>query len=284
MRGRSPLIASVTLLAFTTLVIWPRGASAQQGKAMPKPDETQPTAPPANPPPSTPPATPAPAGDDALAQAKQHFETGRNAYNAGDYVTSIREFKAAEALRPSPILDYNIGLANEKLGKRRVAVKYYKRYLELQPNAANKGEVEAKVQSLEAEIAAQPPAAATAQPGGTAPQPGGQPQSQAEQPSDMPPPDPNATAGAAQPGYDPYASQAPPGQPVAAKPAKKKSLWWIGLIIGGAVTITIVIAVVIFLYASSPTTTVLAADHGLLQQPGARVDRHDIGGVTLFRF
>src|SRR4051812_48647104 len=226
MRGRS-VIASVTLVAFSTLIVWPRGASADEPKGAA-------TAAPA----ATAPAPAAPAGDDAaMAQAKTHFETGRNAYNAGDYVTAIREFKAAEQLRPSPILDYNIGLANEKLGKRRVAVKYYKRYLELQPNAANKAEVEGKVSALEAEIAQQPSPAATAQPGGTAPQPG----AQAETAADMPPVDPNAQPGAAQPGYDPYASTAPPGAPVAAKPAKKKSYWWIGLIIGGAVTLTIVI-------------------------------------------
>jgi tetratricopeptide (TPR) repeat protein len=266
MRGRS-LIASVTLLSFTTLIVWPRGAWAQA------------EAKPAAPPPAAAPAA-APASDDAtMAQAKQHFETGRNAYNAGDYVTAIREFKAAESLRPSPILDYNIGLANEKLGKRRVAVKYYKRYLEEQPNAANKAEVEGKVAALEAEIAQSPPPAANAQPGGTAPQPG------AEQAGDMPPADPNAQPGAAaaQPGYDPYSSTAPPGQPVAAKPAKKRSLWWIGLIIGGAVTLTIIIAVVIWLYAVDTTTTYYA-NHGLTTQGPNGLERHDLGGVTILRF
>src|SRR4051812_10145879 len=208
MRGRS-VIASVTLVAFSTLIVWPRGASADEPKGAA-------TAAPA----ATAPAPAAPAGDDAaMAQAKTHFETGRNAYNAGDYVTAIREFKAAEALRPSPILDYNIGLANEKLGKRRVAVKYYRRYLELQPNASNKGEVDGKIAALEAEIAQQPPPAANTQPGGTAPQP------QAETAADMPPADPNAGKVQGQnAGYDPYASQAPPGQAV--KPAKKKSYWW----------------------------------------------------------
>jgi tetratricopeptide (TPR) repeat protein len=218
-----------------------------------------------------------------MAQAKQHFETGRNAYNAGDYVTAIHEFKAAEQLRPSPILDYNIGLANEKLGKRRVAVKYYKRYLDEQPNASNKAEVQGKVSALEAEIATQPPAAANAQPGGTAPQPN----AQTEQPGDMPPPDANAQPGAAasQPGYDPYASPAPAGAPVAAKPAKKKSYWWIGLIIGGAVTITVVLAVVIYFYAADTTTYI--ADRGLTTVPQsgtARIDHHDLGGLTLLRF
>jgi tetratricopeptide (TPR) repeat protein len=273
MRGRS-LVASVTLLSFTTLILWPHGAWAQgDGKA-------------ATPPPSEPAAAapaPAPAGgeDAAMAQAKQHFETGRNAYNAGDYMTAIREFKAAEQLRPSPILDYNIGLANEKLGKRRVAVKYYKRYIELQPNAANKAEVEGKITQLEADIAASPPP--VAQPGGA------QPGAQTETAADMPPADPNAQPGAAaaQPGYDPYASTAPPGQPVAAKPAKKKSYWWIGLIIGGAVTITIVLAVVIWLYAVDTSTTYYA-NHGLTSQTAGSgpngIDRHDLGGVTLLRF
>src|SRR5256714_3280902 len=159
-------VVAVCLYAFLMALLWPYAARAQ------------------NPPP---PAQPAPGAgtvnDEALAQAKQHFEAGKNAYNAGDYVTSIREFKAAEALRPSPILAYNIGLANEKLGKKRVAVKYYKRYLEMQPNAANKGEVDGKITALEAEIAAQPPPAANTQPGGTAPQPNGQ----TESASDMPP-------------------------------------------------------------------------------------------------
>jgi len=265
---RRSLVASLTLLSFTTLILWPQGAWAQ-GEA--KPAEAPPAAAPA----------PAAGGEDAaMAQAKTHFETGRNAYNAGDYVTAIREFKAAEALRPSPILDYNIGLANEKLGKRRVAVKYYKRYLELQPNAANKAEVEGKVASLEAEIAAQP----VPPPGGTAPQPGAQPETQA----DMPPADPNAQPGAAaaQPGYDPYSSTAPPGQPVAQKPVKKKSYWWIGLIIGGAVTLTVVIAVVIWLYAVD--TTYYYAKGALSNQTAGSgpngIDRHDLGGVTLLRF
>jgi len=267
----------VTLTAFTTLVVWPRGASADNKSSEKSAPAPAPAA--ATPPPSAAASAPAPTDDQAMAQAKQHFETGRNAYNAGDYVTSIREFKAAEALRPSPILDYNIGLANEKLGKRRVAVKYYRRYLEMQPNAANKGEVEGKITTLEAEIAAQPPPAANTQPGGTAPQPG----AQTESASDMPPPDPNSTAAhPASTGYDPYASTAPPGQ--TAKPAKKKSYWWIGLIIAGGVTLIVVMAVVLYFYVAS--TTYVYADRGLTTVPQApsRVDRHDIGGLPILRW
>ncbi|HEY2744591.1 MAG TPA: tetratricopeptide repeat protein [Polyangia bacterium] len=263
MRGRSS-VALLTLLTFTTLT-WSNYAHAQSAPPTPPPSEAPP------PPPATPPS----AEDATMAQAKQHFETGRNAYNAGDYVTAIREFKQAESMRPSPILDYNIGLGNEKLGKRRVAVKYYKRYLEEQPNASNRAEVQGKVTALEAEIAANP---------GTSPAPGQPPTAQQEQPGDMPPVDPNVAA--AQPGYDPYAGTAPPGQPVAVKPVKKKSLWWIWLIIGGAVTLTVVIAVVIYVYAVD--TTIVADDHALTATTpptgGARYEHPDFHGKTLLRF
>ena len=158
-------VTPATLFAFLMACLWPYSSRAADA-----------------------PAPPPPAGqsinDEALAQAKQHFEAGRNAYNAQDYITAIREFKAAEALRPSPLLAYNIGLANEKLGKRRVALKYYHRYLEQMPNAQNRPEVEGRIQQLEAEVASLPPPP----PPGQAPPPG----PNVEQPGDNPPPQPGS--------------------------------------------------------------------------------------------
>src|SRR5262249_1353993 len=153
----------------------------------------------------------------------------------------------------------------------------YKRYLEEQPNASNRVEVEGKVTALEAEIAANP--------GPPAGQPGapGQPTAAQEQPGDMPPGDPGAAA-AAEPGSDPSASPSPPRQPVAVKPHKKRSYWWVGLIIAGAVTVTIVIAVVAYLSLTSTTT--VYANHALTNGPqisNGRMDSHDIGGLTLLR-
>jgi tetratricopeptide (TPR) repeat protein len=186
------------------------------------------------------------AGDEALQQAKTHFEAGKNAYNAGDYPSAIREFKAAEALRPSPVLDYNIGLANEKLGKKRVAVKYYRRYLEGMPNAANRSTVEASIAQLEREIAAAPP------PSPQQPQQG----PAVEQPGDMPPAQPVAPQQPSYGSYDPYAQPAPyypPPQP----PPKKKSYWWVALIVvlGVALIVGIAVAVALTVTPSSSTTT-----------------------------
>lgn len=167
------------------------------------------------------------AEDQALAEAKRHFEAGKNAYTAGDYQTAIREFKAAEALRPSATLAYNIGLANEKLGKRRVALKYYKRYLEGAPNASNRPEVEGRIATLERDIAASPTGSSNP--------------SQTERPSDMPPEMPPTSDS----GYHPPASASASAQPPGAQSstlAKKRNLWWVWMIVGlGSATLLAVI-------------------------------------------
>jgi len=174
-------------------------------------------------------------GDETLNSAKVHFEAGKNAYNAGDYQNAIREFKAAEALRPSPILDYNIGLANEKLNKKRVAVKYYKRYLEGMPNAANRAQVEGNITQLEKEIAGQP----------AQPEP---------QPSDLPPTQPptQPTYGS----YDPYGNQGQPPVVPPQQPPKKKSYWWVALIVVGGV---LIISIPIIYYAVLASNTKVLA-------------------------
>ena len=225
-------VTPATLFAFLMACLWPYASRAAD-------------APPAPPPQAA-------VSDEALTQAKQHFEAGRNAYNAQDYITAIREFKAAEALRPSPILAYNIGLANEKLGKKRVALKYYHRYLEQMPNAQNKPEVDQRIASLEAELAAAP----------QQPPPGQQPPPpQVEQPGDNPPP-PQATA---QPGYDPYASSAQPIQPTQ-PPHKKKSYWWVWLLVaGGAALVTAVIVAMVVVYGDTSTTYYY--DHAIMTNP-----------------
>jgi hypothetical protein len=270
---RNPTIAAVTCVAFLFAMIWPEVVRAQAA-------QPQASAPGAAPP------APAPSSEDpAMQAARQHFEGGRNAYNAGDYPAAIREFKAAEQLRPSPILDYNVGLANEKLGKRRVAVKYYRRYLELQPNAANKPEVEQRIATLEQEIAAQPPPAAGSVPGGTAPQPNAAAPGGVEQPGEMPP------AQAPAPpryGYDPYASYPPPAPAYVPtyKPPKKKSRWWIGLVVAGGIVVIAVPIIVIAVVASNASNQISTSSP--VQQPLPPINSSTAApspaNLTLFRF
>ena len=164
--------------------------------------------------------------------------------------TAIREFKAAEALRPSPILDYNIGLANEKLGKRRVAVEVLPA---LPRGAARRGEPR-RGRGSDRDARGGSSRSSRRPPPNT--QPGGRRRSAAPRRPRRRPTcrraNPNAGKVQGRPtGLDPYASQAPPGQP--AKPAKKKSYWWVGLIVAGGVTLIVVLTVV---------TVVVCRQHG----------------------
>ena len=220
---RSALLATFTCMAFVWATLWPDIARARENE----------------PPAAAAPAAPT-AEDPTMASAKQHFAAGRAAYAANDFPTAIREFKAAEALRPSPVLAYNIGLANEKLGRRKVAVKYYQRYLETSPKAANRAEVEARISSLEAQL-------------------GQQPQSVQPMDSSQDNPPPPMMDGNNQPppmvnGQDPYAAQ-PPG--MTAPPHKKKrSLWWVGLIVGLSVAVLVTVVVVAVVYTRADTATI----------------------------
>jgi hypothetical protein len=98
----------------------------------------------------------APAADPTMAEARRHYDAGRKAFDANDLIGAIREFKAAAALRPAPRLDYNIALANDRLGRWRVALRYYRRYLDGAPAATDRVEVETRIAQLEQQINAQP--------------------------------------------------------------------------------------------------------------------------------
>jgi len=97
-----------------------------------------------------------PVADATMAEARRHADAGRKAFDAGDFVSAIREWKAAAALRPAPRLDYDIALANERLGRTRVAIAYYQRYLVGAPTAPDRAEIEARVSQLQQRAGGQP--------------------------------------------------------------------------------------------------------------------------------
>src|SRR5262245_30796942 len=89
--------------------------------------------------------------------AEKHVQAGYRAYHGNDYAGAIREFEAASAIHPSPILDYNIGAAYEKLGKPADAARYLRHYLETSPQAANRADVEKRIAALTAPPPPPPP-------------------------------------------------------------------------------------------------------------------------------
>lgn len=64
-----------------------------------------------------------------LAEALQHFK-------AGEYEQAVEDFQAAYALDEQPVLVYNIARSYEKGLKRKEAIEYYERYIDLPGSTA----------------------------------------------------------------------------------------------------------------------------------------------------
>lgn len=67
-------------------------------------------------------------GPDARrAQAKEAFETGREAFAEDDYEAALQHFGRAFELRPHDAIRFNIGICLERLGRFREAMQQYER-------------------------------------------------------------------------------------------------------------------------------------------------------------
>jgi tetratricopeptide (TPR) repeat protein len=91
---------------------------------------------------------------EAAAAARAAYRRGADLYKAGKYREAIAEFEAADRLKPSPALQFNIGQSWERLGDHAEALASFARYLRLDPAAPNRESVQRSVRSLEARLAA----------------------------------------------------------------------------------------------------------------------------------
>jgi tetratricopeptide (TPR) repeat protein len=91
---------------------------------------------------------------DPAAAARAAYRKGADLYKAGKYREAIAAFEAADRLKPSPALQFNIGQAWEKLGDPAAALAAFARYLRLDPSAPNREAVQKTVRTLEARLAA----------------------------------------------------------------------------------------------------------------------------------
>jgi len=82
----------------------------------------------------------------------RHFEQGAAHFAAGRYEAAEQSFRTAQTARPSSPLIVNIGKCQEKQGKYVDALESYRAFLEQEPSAPNKGDVEATIQYLEEKI------------------------------------------------------------------------------------------------------------------------------------
>jgi len=105
-------------------------------------------------PPPAPSSAPKADGDDeesgAVRRAKQLFEKGAAAYDAGRYYEAIEIFSETDRLYPDPQLAFNIAKAYDNLGSKSGSLRYYRDYLRRSPEATDRAAVEARVRELEA--------------------------------------------------------------------------------------------------------------------------------------
>jgi tetratricopeptide (TPR) repeat protein len=102
-------------------------------------------------------AAPAP-GDEE--QARAHFRLGRAHYDNGNFAQAAVEFEEAYRISQRSALLYNIYLAYRDANDTRNAATALRKYLELEKEVENRGQLEARLAALERSLA-----------DGTAPQP-----------------------------------------------------------------------------------------------------------------
>lgn len=78
---------------------------------------------------------------------------GNDAYDAGKYADALAFYEEARALIELPILVYRMAFCFDQLDRREEAVRFYKRFLELDPEANDRGRIERDIARLEAELA-----------------------------------------------------------------------------------------------------------------------------------
>jgi tetratricopeptide (TPR) repeat protein len=88
-----------------------------------------------------------PAAEDEV--ARNLFQAGKTAYEAGNYDDALRYFEDAHNRSHRPQLLYNIGQAADRLRNDQKALTAFKAYLAALPDADNRAEVENRIRALE---------------------------------------------------------------------------------------------------------------------------------------
>lgn len=97
-----------------------------------------------------PPKAEAPADESGdVKKAKELFQWGQKLYKQARYAEAISKFEDAYAARPHPVIFFNIGKCYEQLGETAKALRAYRDYLRLAPEAKDKETVSDAIANLE---------------------------------------------------------------------------------------------------------------------------------------
>ena len=86
------------------------------------------------------------AADHRVREARALYERGVRHFHLAEYDAAIEAFKAAYRTAEAPGFLYNIALAYRMKGDCAQALHFYRTYLRLEPAAANRREVEARIE------------------------------------------------------------------------------------------------------------------------------------------
>ena len=87
------------------------------------------------------------------ADADRLYETGKAEYQAGKFSEAIRDFKAADVLKPSAALSFNIAACYERLTDLPSARAAYLEYLHRSPDADDRAKVQSTIVAIDARLA-----------------------------------------------------------------------------------------------------------------------------------
>ncbi len=88
-------------------------------------------------------------GGDALQQAKDHYDRGMSHYELGEFAAAVAEFKLAYAGSQAPGLLFNLAQASRLNKEYEQALHFYRAYLRVRPDAANRDDVEKRIAEVE---------------------------------------------------------------------------------------------------------------------------------------
>jgi tetratricopeptide (TPR) repeat protein len=82
-------------------------------------------------------------------RAVELYESSTHALRSGDFERAVGQLHEAYELSPQPALLEALGRAYEGLGDVPNAIQHYREYLEADPDASNRGEIEGRIEELE---------------------------------------------------------------------------------------------------------------------------------------